>query len=336
LKSPPLALDLHYLLTAYGSSDWQAEALLGYAVMLLHQNPVLARSDITTALNALPTNNASNPLSSELGSSGLAEQFETIKITPSTLGREELAWLWTALKADYRPSFPFQVSVVLMQPSTPLAFSLPVLSRAITVQAGAPAQLLQVSPPDHEAAAAPGMLVTVSGSGLAGATGVVLANPRLRIDYPSFTPASTSDTQVTFVVPNAPAALPAGVYNVTLQFAGSRAGLTQSSNTLLLPIAPTILATPAPKATAITGGTQVTLDCAPSVLPNQTVQLIMGGTAVPAQPIPSTASQLSFQFTPPLAAGNYLARLQVDGVMSPVAVNWTAQPPSFTGPMVTV
>src|ERR1039457_4850934 len=32
LKNPPLALDLHYLLTAYASEDTQAEALLGYAI----------------------------------------------------------------------------------------------------------------------------------------------------------------------------------------------------------------------------------------------------------------------------------------------------------------
>jgi hypothetical protein len=336
LKNPPLALDLHYLLTAYGSTDWQAEALLGYALLMLHQNPVLARSDISTALKALPTNNASNPLSSELGSSGLAEQFEMIKITPSTLGREELAWLWTALKADYRPSFPFQVSVVLMQPSTPLAFSLPVLSRAITVQAGAPAQLLLASPPTGQSAAAPGMSVTVSGASLAGATGVVLANPRLGINYPPFAPATVTDTRVTFVVPNAPATLPAGIYNLTLQFPGSSVALPKTSNTLLLPIAPSILATPAPEVGAITGGTQVTINCAPSVLPNQPAQLIMGGTAVPAQPFTSAASQLNFQFTPALATGSYLARLQVDGIMSPVAVDWNVTPPTFTGPMVKV
>ncbi len=75
LKNPPLALDLHYLLTAYGSSDWQAEALLGYALLMLHQNPVLARNDISTALNALPKSNPLNPLSAELGGSGLAEKF---------------------------------------------------------------------------------------------------------------------------------------------------------------------------------------------------------------------------------------------------------------------
>jgi Pvc16 N-terminal domain len=337
LKNPPLALDLHYLLTAYGSADWQAEALLGYALLMLHQNPVLARSDISTALQALPTSNASNPLSSELGGSGLAQQFEMIKITPSTLGREELAWLWTALKADYRPSFPFQVSVVLLQPPTPLAFSLPVLSRAITVQAGAPAQLLLASPPTGQAAAAPGMTVTLSGSSLAGATGVVLANARLGINYLlPFTPPTTNDTNVTFVVPNEPATLPAGLYNVTLQFPGASVGLPKTSNALPLPIAPSILATPTPQVSSITGGTQVTINCAPSVLPNQAAQLIMGGTAVPALSFTSAASQLSFQFTPALATGSYLARLQVDGVMSPVTVDWNASPPTFTGPMVKV
>ena len=46
LSNPPLALDLHYLVTAYGVSDLQAEVLLGYAMQLLHETPVLvARRD---------------------------------------------------------------------------------------------------------------------------------------------------------------------------------------------------------------------------------------------------------------------------------------------------
>ena len=39
VSSPPLALNLHYLLTAYGSADFQAEILLGYAMHLLHERP---------------------------------------------------------------------------------------------------------------------------------------------------------------------------------------------------------------------------------------------------------------------------------------------------------
>ena len=37
----PLALDLHYLLTAYARTDAAAEILLGYAMHLLHETPVL-------------------------------------------------------------------------------------------------------------------------------------------------------------------------------------------------------------------------------------------------------------------------------------------------------
>src|SRR5580692_3497750 len=53
LSSPPLALNLHYLLTAYGSEYWQSEALLGYALMMLHEAPVLTRLDIADAITML-------------------------------------------------------------------------------------------------------------------------------------------------------------------------------------------------------------------------------------------------------------------------------------------
>jgi hypothetical protein len=54
LTNPPLALDLHYLLSARGAEELHAEILLGYAMQLLHESPVLLRSAITTALNPSP------------------------------------------------------------------------------------------------------------------------------------------------------------------------------------------------------------------------------------------------------------------------------------------
>src|SRR6185312_6626738 len=113
---------------------WQAEALLGVALLMLHEHPILTRNDVGTAISNLPLTDPINPLSMPLVSAGLSDQIEMLKITPSTLGREEMAWLWTALKADYRPTFPFQVSVVLIEPQHPAVFPLPVLQRDITVQ----------------------------------------------------------------------------------------------------------------------------------------------------------------------------------------------------------
>ncbi|MEZ4613451.1 MAG: DUF4255 domain-containing protein, partial [Caldilineaceae bacterium] len=54
VANPPLALDLHYLLMAYGGADFQAEILLGYAMQLLHETPTLDRDAIRTALAPAP------------------------------------------------------------------------------------------------------------------------------------------------------------------------------------------------------------------------------------------------------------------------------------------
>ena len=55
LTNPPLALNLHYLLTAYGAQDFNAEILLGYAMQLLHETPVFARRDIRLAHGSDPS-----------------------------------------------------------------------------------------------------------------------------------------------------------------------------------------------------------------------------------------------------------------------------------------
>jgi hypothetical protein len=334
LNNPPLALDLHYLLTAYASEDTQAEALLGYALLMMHENPVLPRAQIGAALTHLPV---SNPLQSVLSLSGLADQIEMIKLTPATLGREEMAWLWTALKADFRPTFAFNVSVVLMQNPLAGSFAFPVLSRNIDVQPSmppqllTPPQLLEVQLPGHQTAAAPGDTVTVTGMSLSGASLVALVNQRLGIQYPPFAPSSVAGASVAFTIPNDPANLPAGVYDLSLLFTSGGGQVVARTKSLPLALAPTILASPPPSVS----GTVVTIACAPDVLPNQSASLALGVNAVPAQPFNAPAASLSFQF-PTLSPGSYLARLRVDGVDSPVSVDWTANPPAFTGPFITV
>jgi hypothetical protein len=331
LKNPPLALDLHYLLTAYAGADTEAEALLGYAILMLHEYPTISRSDISTALGAIPN---TNPLSAILSGSNLASQLEMIKITPATLGREELAWLWTALKADYRPTFPFRVSVVLIQPQNSTSYALPVITPKITVQAGPSPTLIQAQGPLGQTAA-PGDLVTVTGESLAGITRVALSSQRLGIQYPPFKPASVTNDSITFTVPENPAALPAGSCTLVGQITDSGGNVLQSTNSLPMPIAAKILlAAPAPTITGTAQQTTVQLNCDPQVRPNQTVALIMGGTSVAAQPLTTVGAALTFQFSPPLASGNYIARLQVDGVTGPVS--FTTSPPAITGPQVKV
>src|SRR5215510_5022353 len=121
ISNPPLALDLHYLLTAYGASDLNAEVLLGYAMHLLHESPVLTRQQLRTALTPGPFGN--------LSAVDIADQIELLKIAPVYLGTEDLSKLWTAMQARYRPSMAYLVSVVLIQSEARTTTAPPVLRR---------------------------------------------------------------------------------------------------------------------------------------------------------------------------------------------------------------
>ncbi len=330
LGNPPLALDLHYLLTAYGSEDCEAEALLGFAIQFMHETPMIPRSQIALGLNSLP---GANPVSGLLATSGLADQFEMLKITPATLGREELAWLWTALKADYRPTFPFLVSVVLIEPQFATTDGLPVLSRNITAQTGPTPQLIEAMPPTGQAAATTGDIVTVSGKSLSGANRVALVQQHLGIQYNPFPPLTVTGTTASFAIPSDPTNLPAGLYSLVMQFVDTSGRVVQSTNSVPLSIAPTLSA---PTVVPNTSGFLITIHSAPEVLPSQSASLALGAMAVPAQIFDVKTAVLSFQFPSTLTSGQHLARLRIDGVESPVSVNWAAVPPAFTGPWVTV
>jgi hypothetical protein len=349
LKSPPLALDLHYLLTAYGSADWQAEGLLGYALMLMHENPVLTRDDISYALGHLT---GSNNMIAALKVSTLADQVEMIKITPATLGKEELAWLWTALKADYRPTFPFLVSVVLIQPQLSTSLALPVLRRSIQANTAQPAVLSAIAPPNKQVAAQFSDPVTVTGEFLSGVSRIWLTNAKFDLAFPvpisQATAASfqfIANTQTQY-----PGGVPPGMYSLVAQWTDATAtAVLRSTNALTVSLAPTL---PAQAVTPVSNGDgtfTVTVSFTPAVWEGQDVSLSLSSIVPPVAPAtlysmtaPASAfagnanTSLNFIFPAGLPAGPLLGRLTVDGVTSQVAVTPGVYPPAFTGPMVTI
>jgi hypothetical protein len=66
-----------------------------------------------------------------LGTAGLAEQIEQIKITPQTLSTEEMSKLWTAFQAPYRPTTGYLATVVLIESRRPTRQTLPVRERIV-------------------------------------------------------------------------------------------------------------------------------------------------------------------------------------------------------------
>jgi hypothetical protein len=115
IANAPLAINLFYLLTAYGRNfdDVLGHRLLGRAMSILHDKTLLQPIDID---KALPGND-------------LSRQIERLRIIPHQLTPEELSKLWTIFQSPYRLTTAYQVSVVLIDSSKRTKSALPVLQR---------------------------------------------------------------------------------------------------------------------------------------------------------------------------------------------------------------
>ena len=96
LVPPPLSLNLSYLMTAYARNDSQtgntaAHEILGEAMRVLYENPILPKDYLVT---------------------GLKNSREQIKIVQNTLDPEELSHIWNTFTQPFRLSVLYQVSVV--------------------------------------------------------------------------------------------------------------------------------------------------------------------------------------------------------------------------------
>lgn len=118
MQHPLLALDLHYLLTAYGERDFQAEILLGHAIQFLHETPVLEEETIRAVLASISSGKAGSapqPTLVAFAISTLADQEAQLKISLEFLSMEEMSKLWSQLQTRSRLSVTYQVSMVLIE-----------------------------------------------------------------------------------------------------------------------------------------------------------------------------------------------------------------------------
>jgi hypothetical protein len=175
----PLALNLHYLLTAYGADEFDAEILLGYAMQLLHESAILSREAIRRTFSTGSSGVDSSILPSRykaLAVAGLADQLEQIKITPEYLDTEAMSRLWSALQANYRTSTAYHISVVLIEPQDLPRSAPPVLHHRLTAQPLQAPLIKQVEPQ----LLAPGAVLTLKGQSLRGnPTQVAFGNPAI-------------------------------------------------------------------------------------------------------------------------------------------------------------
>lgn len=335
---PALPLRLQYLVTAYGQNENDAfgHRLLGEAMSVMHDHPLLSREEIRDAT------------SGPLPDSDLHTQVERVRITPLSLNLEEMSKLWTTFQTQYRISAAYEVSVVLIDSSRPAIAALPVLGRGSTDDTGVvsaanvdspfPA-LSSVESPDP-AALLPGETLTLRGANLSGTSVAVRIRHQLMDADRVLAPlAGATATQLRVVVPDEPANLPAGFYTVAVEVeteetAHPGVAFTRTTNRLAFARAPVITSPmPATEARDVAGRVSMSMTCSPRVRPGQRASLLLGGREIPAEPFNVVTDTLDFDFDNPTpadspAAVESFARLRVDGVDS-LLTDRTVTPPVF-------
>lgn len=362
VSNPPLALDLHYLMTAYGADELHSEILLGYGMQLFHETPILTRDAIRRSLappSNVPAPGALPPALQALFASELAEQPEMIKVVPQALSTEEVSRLWAAFGTKYRPTAAYMASVVLIQSRQSTRAALPVRQRNIYVIPFRHPYIEDLRSEENAAnTVAPGQPV-LSGHHLL-IRGRELRGDVTKVNLGGFELLPDSvDVQPSQIRVQIPAALKAGVQGVQVIHdidmgtpPEPHSGV--SSNLAAFVLRPAIV----PPVQVLnlqdlgSGLRAANLDVtvSPAVGDNQSVVLFLNESVAVASPPPLPPVAYSFvapprSSSPPdeaitlripisgVRTGSYLVRVQVDGAESPLVADAGGQ---FIGPQVTL
>jgi hypothetical protein len=318
LTQPPLALDLHYVISAHCHTDLHAELLMGSAMEALHGMSVLTAAAISKYYaQATPAGIASD-VWTLLSAAQLDQQPDQVTVSFENMSIDDISKLWSVLGEKYRPSAAYLITVVLLQPDGPVRTPLPV-----TQPAG-----LQVTPllvpwlagvdPERITWGDTTPLHLTGANLLGSGTQVVFGTDA------SAAPASTSSSISIDVV--LPASARAGLQPMRVRHqapppGGGTPRTSDQSNPLALFVCPKL-----GPVTASAG--QVSAELEPSVDPGQRVQLLLYGATnftIDAAPRTAPATQVEFD-TSAVPAGTYLMQIDVDGAQS------TLTQPSLTTP----
>jgi hypothetical protein len=346
ILNAPLALDLSYLLTAYGSGELHAEVLLGHAMFVLHEMPVFTRDAILAAVPVPPPSS----LPPGLTHANLADQIDQIKIRPQTMSVEEISKIWSALHAQYRPTAVYKVSVVLIESEKSVRPTLPVRSRNLVV---VPFQ--QPAIDRIQSQAADGQPIVANQPILAGYNLVIDGRwlrgetTRVLVDDEEIAPDDDRIAATRIRVP-LPADLQPGLHSVQVVHrvdfrtnSPSDPHRGVESNVAAFVLAPQIT-TPPPMVAA--RNTTLSLGISPKVGRAQRVALLTssmdplqpGGSSIPipARPAsgPDESATLEFPIPGDFPTGKQLLRVQTDGAESPLEVDGVSG--VFVGPTITI
>lgn len=330
IERPLAALDLHYLLSFYGSElTLEPQRMLGSAVRALHARPLLTRQMIKDALGDAALN--------FLAGSDLADQIELVKFTPLPLSLDELSKLWSVFfQVPYALSIAYQGTVVLIEAKESPRPALPVRRRGLYV---APFRQPVIDEVVSEAGAGQPILAgakaIITGTQLRG--GIT----RVRIGGVEVEPPEVSDSRIALTLP---AGLRAGVQGIQVvhrimlgEPATPHRGVESNvAPFVLCPSITTVNVSDPKGAGSEPRSAKITVQLNPEVGKAQRLVLLLNQLAAVAPAAYSFVSASrnadADSIVMPvegLRAGSYLVRVQVDGAESPLTVDTDPNSPSF-------
>lgn len=333
----PLPLVLKYLITAYGANDddISGQQLMGQAMGLLHDHPLLGRADIE---GISPDSN-------------LHEQIERVRITHDVLTLDDMSKLWSSFQsAEYRLSAGYEASVILIESRRSGKTPLPVLKRGkrdqgVDVVARPTPSLSGLRFPNQKPAAELGDMITLLGDNLSHEDTVVrfqhsrLSRPIDLQPLPAQNELEHNGSEMTVRLPSVAddpelgSKWPAGFYRLSL-VVKQQDMPAWSSSPVSLPLSPEISITAPAGQTAPAGNVVITLTCTPRILDSQRVALLFGDHSIAPDTI-ETPDDLTAPSTLTFTVENvaaredfYVLRLRVDGVDS-IPVDFSDTVPQF-------
>ena len=351
VKRPCAALDLHYLLSFYGSeTELQPQRMLGAVVRDLHARPFLTRQMVQNAMGGYAV----------LADSDLHQAVEQVRVNPINLSTEEQSKLWSVFfQTPHAVSVAYQASVVLIESEeTPLA-AMPVLQRgeqdrgvdtltgpfpviesAFFGLAGDP--ILQPRPLSMPAARM-GMSIILKGRNLGGESVLVrFEHTRVEMRDPADQQLKRLSSELTVARENLSASelkvlLPPpgsgttqedwapGVYILTVVDKRSGSDHDRTSNSLPFAFSPLIAHI---ELRNVNGTAMVTITCQPRVHKGQQAVLVLAGREIVGQIDLNDPDKVNFPRGNISGVTDALVRMRVDGIESMPYRRVDAPPPT--------
>jgi hypothetical protein len=307
INKPLLALNLHYLLTAYNkdNDELKAQQVMASAMRLLLENQVLTRERIRQTIQ-------NDNLRATLGESDLADQIELVKLNLQPMSTEEISKLWSSFfQVNYRLSTAYQATVVILEGSQEPKSSLPVLERQLLVTPFKQLFIDRVEPQIVSSRA--GAKIDIIGRNLKAEKVLV------RFGELECTPTqedTVRDAQITMTIPSN---LAAGVTTVQVIHPLLLGEQKVEHHGFESNVAAFVLSPKITKAAIRNdaSGRTLTIDFVPAITPQQKVTIIIGDYSVPiaetrTEPVNSLSLKIPSEMQPKI----YFVRMRVDGAES--------------------